>query len=109
MAWTSLTFSYGAILTSAQMTQMYDNFAAMAAASAGAPVITGFVKNDIGSSLGVGTAYTSTVASGTVVPGATVAGSSLNGAFLTGATGTWRNIGASTASVSVNGLFQRIS
>lgn len=40
MAWTSLSFNYGSILTSTKMTQMYDNFAALAAGSSGAPVIS---------------------------------------------------------------------
>jgi hypothetical protein len=40
MAWTSLTFAYGSKLTSAKLTQMQANFAAMAAGDAGAPEIT---------------------------------------------------------------------
>jgi hypothetical protein len=39
MTWTSLTFAYGSTLTSAKMTQMQDNFAALANADAGAPAI----------------------------------------------------------------------
>jgi len=39
MAWTNLTFSFGAILTSAQMTQLDDNLDALAAGDAGAPSI----------------------------------------------------------------------
>jgi len=39
MAWTNLTFSFGAILTSAQMTQLDANFDALAAADSGAPQI----------------------------------------------------------------------
>lgn len=39
MAWTTLSFAFGSILTSAKMTQMYDNFAALAAADASAPDI----------------------------------------------------------------------
>lgn len=41
MAWTALTFSYGSVLTSAKMTQMFDNLAAMAAADLGAPLVRG--------------------------------------------------------------------
>ena len=40
MTWTNLTFSYGSTLTSAQMTQMFDNFAAMAAGNSGAPLVS---------------------------------------------------------------------
>lgn len=39
MAWTNLSFSYGSKLTSTQMTQMFDNFAALAAGSSGAPAL----------------------------------------------------------------------
>lgn len=39
MAWTSLTFAYGSILTSTKMTQMYDNFQAVADGDSGAPNI----------------------------------------------------------------------
>lgn len=39
MAWTNLSFSYGATLTSPQMNQLQANFAALAAGSAGAPEI----------------------------------------------------------------------
>lgn len=41
MAWTSLTFSFGAILTSAQMNQLQANFSAIADGDAGAPQIKG--------------------------------------------------------------------
>jgi|GEM_PF-3407389 len=37
MAWTNLTFSFGAVLTSAQMTQLDDNFDAIMAKASGAP------------------------------------------------------------------------
>lgn len=40
MAWTTLSFSYGATLTSTQMNQLYANFAAMAAGDSGSPTIT---------------------------------------------------------------------
>lgn len=40
MAWNDLTFNFGAILTSSQMTQLDDNFDAMANGDAGAPPIT---------------------------------------------------------------------
>lgn len=40
MAWTNLTFAYGSVLTSAKMTQMYDNFSALATGASGAPTIT---------------------------------------------------------------------
>jgi len=39
MTWTALTFAYGSVLTSAKMSQLFDNFAAMAAGDAGAPTI----------------------------------------------------------------------
>ena len=41
MAWTSLTFSFGAILTSTQMNQLQANFSAIANGDAGAPRIKG--------------------------------------------------------------------
>ena len=39
MAWTNLTFSFGSVLTSAKMTQMYDNFTAMATKLSGSPAV----------------------------------------------------------------------
>lgn len=39
MAWTDLSFSYGSLLTSTKMTQVDDNFDALAAGSSGAPKI----------------------------------------------------------------------
>jgi len=39
MAWTSLTFSFGSTLTSAKMTQLYDNFQALADKASGAPTL----------------------------------------------------------------------
>lgn len=39
MAWTSLTFPFGSILTSAKMTNLYDNFTAMGNGDSGAPLV----------------------------------------------------------------------
>lgn len=39
MAWTSLSFSFGSLLTSTKMTQMYDNFDAVMAKASGAPTL----------------------------------------------------------------------
>lgn len=39
MAWTNLTFPFGSILPSAKLTQLYNNFAAMAAGQSGAPTL----------------------------------------------------------------------
>ena len=39
MAWTTLTFAYGSLLTSTKMTQLYDNFTAFANKDSGAPVL----------------------------------------------------------------------
>jgi hypothetical protein len=39
MGWTNLSFAYGSILTSAKMTQLYDNITATANGDAGAPDI----------------------------------------------------------------------
>jgi len=39
MAWTDLTFAFGSVLTSTQMTQLDDNFDALAAGGSGAPSI----------------------------------------------------------------------
>jgi hypothetical protein len=39
MAWTSLTFDFGSLLTSTKMTQMFDNFAALANGDTGAPSV----------------------------------------------------------------------
>jgi len=41
MAWTSLTFSFGAVLTSTQMNQLQANFSAVANGDAGAPRVKG--------------------------------------------------------------------
>jgi len=37
MAWTNLTFAFGSVLTSAKMTQLFDNLAAMSNGDAGSP------------------------------------------------------------------------
>lgn len=42
MAWTDLTFGYGTILTSTQMTQLDANLDALAAGASGAPIIKTF-------------------------------------------------------------------
>lgn len=39
MAWTNLTFPFGSVLTSTQMTQLDDNFDAVMAKSSGSPVL----------------------------------------------------------------------
>lgn len=39
MAWTNLTFPFGSLLTSTKMTQLYDNFDALATGDASAPKI----------------------------------------------------------------------
>lgn len=39
MTWTTLSFSFGSVLTAVKMTQMYDNFAAVCNKDAGAPVL----------------------------------------------------------------------
>lgn len=39
MAWTNLSFSYGSILTSAKMTNLYDNLTALANGDSGAPQV----------------------------------------------------------------------
>lgn len=41
MAWTNLTYSVGQILTAAQMTALFDNFAAMAGKLSGSPTVLG--------------------------------------------------------------------
>lgn len=40
MAWTDLTFSFGSLLTGTKMTQLDDNFDALAAGESGAPAIS---------------------------------------------------------------------
>ena len=42
MAWTTLSYPFGSVLTSSKMTQLYDNFAAVTNKDSGAPVL----KND---------------------------------------------------------------
>lgn len=39
MAWTSLSFAYGSVLTSTKMTQLYDNLTALANGDSGAPKV----------------------------------------------------------------------
>lgn len=39
MAWTSLTYAYGSLLTATKMTQLYDNLTALANKDSGAPVL----------------------------------------------------------------------
>lgn len=39
MAWTNLTFAFGSTLTSTKMTQLQDNFTAMATKASGAPAV----------------------------------------------------------------------
>lgn len=110
MAWTNLSYSYGSVLTSAKMTQLYDNLAALAAGSAGAPVIQGFLEDDVGVE-GVGSIAICILVSGTLASGGTTAASGIKhvgGSALT--SGTWRNISNATCTAAVPGLpFQRIS
>lgn len=40
MAWTTLTFAFGSVLSSSKMTQMFDNFTAFARGESGAPKVT---------------------------------------------------------------------
>lgn len=83
MAWTSLSFGYGSILTSAKMTQMYDNFAALAAGSASAPIIsaTNMSGNTSGSSATcTGNSATATALAAQVAAGSINAGSA-SGSF----------------------------
>ena len=116
MAWTNLSFSYGAVLTSSQMTQMYDNFAAMAAAGAGSPSITvigdasgvtqavgnfttkvattahcnaGYVNRDVGTGVVGVICNLGRQGSGELADGATVAGSALTAAQSAGTDGAW--------------------
>lgn len=112
MAWTSLSFAYGSVLTSTKMTQMYDNFA-YGAGSTAPTFITGtagvtqsvgnnttllattafvqaaeFVNNDVGVS-GVGAfGRFGKLTAGTVVSGATIAGSDLVAMLVDGNFGT---------------------
>ena len=100
MAWTDLTFNFGAILTSTQMTQLDDNFDAMAAGDAGAPsiqlaamaadAVDQTVLKD--NSVGRGELLTTT-ASGTTNVGAT-SGASIS---LTGGNHSWWTLSASNA------------
>ena len=41
MTWSTLSFPYGSTLSSSQMTQLYNNFAALAAGDSGAPTARG--------------------------------------------------------------------
>lgn len=45
MAWTSLTFAFGSLLTSTKMTQMQDNFEAVAQGLSGAPALVVATSN----------------------------------------------------------------
>lgn len=56
MAWTDLTFNFGAVLTSAQMTQLDDNFDALAADATGAPDVVGATRVLISSQTASGAA-----------------------------------------------------
>lgn len=70
MAWTNLTFNFGAVLTSTQMTQLYDNFAAMAAGSGGAPSIVygamSFSNNIVAGDIAASAVGASEIAAGAV-------------------------------------------
>lgn len=99
MAWTTLSFSYGQVLTSAEMQQMQDNFTALASGSTGAPSLTttkvttqsvgdnstaiattayceNFVNNDVGQGA-IGCFQMCFTSTGTLNPSSTIAGSSL--------------------------------
>ena len=135
MAWTNLSFAYGSVLTSAKMTQMYDNFSYGTGSSTPAFQVgttssteavgsnntrlattafceAGFVNNDVGA-LGIGMvimAHYSTPT--TVASGATVSGANLlymSGAYAIGS-GTWRNVSGVTLGGTYSPLpFQRIA
>ena len=135
MAWTSVTFAYGSVLTSAKMTQVQDNFTAMADGASGSPATTravgtnntslattafceaGFINNDIGAAA-IGCMALMLNSSGSAVASnATVAGSNLNPVIwnsstksnAAAATGTWRNLSTSSCANGDSAPFQRIS
>ncbi len=56
MAWTNLTFPFASLLSSTKMTQMDDNFDALAAGLAGAPKVLTAALNQVGGSEAVTTA-----------------------------------------------------
>lgn len=57
MAWTTLSYGFGSLLTSTKMTQAYDNFAAFAAKAASAPVLAdGYVVTAMYGAASVGNA-----------------------------------------------------
>jgi hypothetical protein len=111
MAWTNLSFAYGSVLTSAKMTQMYDNFSYGTGSSTPAFQVgttssteavgsnntrlattafceAGFVNNDIGA-MGIGIILNCVkVTAGTVVSGSTVAGSDLYQVIINGPLGS---------------------
>ncbi len=72
MAWTDLTFGAGSVLTAAKMTQLDENFDALAAQNAGAPLVTfpnSVLSADAGlQSTGVGSIATVHAGSGFVGP-----------------------------------------
>lgn len=75
MAWTTLSFAFGSVLTSTKMTQLQDNFTALATGLSGAPTISR-------------PALKSTTSSGSVV-----VNSGINGTYsLTGSTYSWYTI-----------------
>ncbi len=91
MAWTNLSFSFGSLLTSAKMTQLYDNLTALANGDSGAPPVT---QAGVGAAaVGQGELKTTTASGSTAI-----AGNGSASVSLTGGTYSWWTGGANPGS-----------
>jgi len=69
MAWTALTYAFGSLLTSTKMTQLFDNFASLAAGDLGAPdIITNALGGQISGSFIIATNSTERQSTTTATP-----------------------------------------
>ena len=100
MAWTSLTFSFGSLLTSTKMTQLQDNFAAMAAGDSGAPTVD---------TAGItALAVTTAKIAALNVTGATIAASTITAAKVSWGSSSASGTGPALIVMTANSLFPDI-
>lgn len=93
MTWTNLTFSFGAVLTSAQMTNLDNNFEAMAAGDAGAPSI-------VNAALGAACVTQSKISTATASGSVSMSGQSVSYALAGGTYSFWTGSSSATSSES---------
>lgn len=100
MAWTNLTFSFGSLLTAAKMTQVDDNFDALASGASGAPTIDTAAITDLNVTTGKIAAL--------AVTNAKLGASAVTAAKISRATGSASSGSAGNIVMNDNSLFPSV-